>query len=198
MPHPEYDARSLNSIIHLQAILDARRHRFLAQDMIPLLRERTHDLEVHAVLNGDDNCIREAAPAGRTDRLRRGRVEIAPGAEDERVAERVRNRDMLPRLGSRLGDSNDSAARRVREREFCVVLPALARPDDHKRDWPSGLISVRHAGTVGAGGNRSVEGRVRGEGLEEFAPKRIFNQIDRQKAVGVVPQACMSISWAIC
>lgn len=60
MSHSEDDVCFLDSDFHLETIFNASSHRLLAQDVVPLFREGESYLEMHMVVDGDNNSVCEA------------------------------------------------------------------------------------------------------------------------------------------
>lgn len=64
MTHPKDCACLRHGSLHLDAVLQARGHGFLAQDIVSLLEKCRRDFEVQMVLNRDDHSIGKPLPDG--------------------------------------------------------------------------------------------------------------------------------------
>ena len=122
MSHPKDNVSILHGSLHLQAILETGRHRLLAEDVVPLLCERKHDLQVHLVLDCHDDGVGEPL-SNELHGLLRGIEEFLPCAEDEGGVHIVCLYKVLSRVWPWFGDSDDLANSWFLESILCVRLP---------------------------------------------------------------------------
>ena len=114
MSQPEDDARFLHGLLDLKAVFDRRSERLLAQNVVSLRSKRHDEFRVHAVVDGDENGIRQSLSAGRRlDRPRRSLVKVFPGFERETGVDAESIREERSCLRSRLGDGDHLASGRV-------------------------------------------------------------------------------------
>lgn len=82
MSGAEYDTCFLNRGLHPNAIFELGRHGFLTENVVTLLGERKHNLEVHIVLDADQNRVGEAFAYG-LDSVGGSLVQLLPCVEHQ-------------------------------------------------------------------------------------------------------------------
>lgn len=105
MAHPKDDSRFLDCSLHSEAIVDARSHRFLTQDVISLFGESQGDFQMHVVLNSDYHSICQSFADSLNCFCRRC-VKLLPCLKDERRVDIVGLRKVPLCLGPRLRDGH--------------------------------------------------------------------------------------------
>ena len=107
--HAKDRSSLLNDSLHLDAVLECRSHRLLAQNVIALLCEGTCNFKVHVVLHRDDDCVGETFP-DRVDCLRGSCMQILPCREHKGFVYIVIFGKGLLCFWARFSDGDDLAA----------------------------------------------------------------------------------------